>query len=348
MPARYILLALLALPMLTTTTLAEQFAKVGTFGGLFAKMPVDARGEAMGLATTVNPMGPTAFWWNPAPLPESDRVMVSYTDWPLQYDSMKWRPLAIRASRGNLTFGYLWGRLCSDPILVRTGYDPDGDGTYYETSSNLHQFSFAADLVPWLTDGASAWQWSVGTNARLYHESLAEQSASAWDLDLGSSLAWRLMNNDAGDIRLHGSAMVRNLTRGTFDYGEVSSTLPRYYHFGLSLELATGSIWRGSRIMALTVSHAWHRDYEDLQYNYDSEHLGLEMVIGGIASFRAGQRTRGFYADDGSSWGAGLQYRFDWWWGVRAAVDYAQLDLDTILGDDRMDYWTFTAGFDWP
>lgn len=348
MPARFILLMLLTLPLLTTTVSAEQFAKIGLNAGIFSRMPVDARGEAMGLATTVNPTGPTAFWWNPAPLPESDRVMVSYTDWPHQLDSLHWRPLAIRASRANLTFGYLWGRLSTDPILIRTGYEPDGNGTYYEVSSNLHQFSFAADLIPWLTDGSSAWQWSVGTNARLYHESLAEYSTSVWDLDLGTSLAWRLMENGGGDIRLHGSAMVRNLIRGTYDSGNSSSTLPRYYHFGLSLEVGAGSIWRGTRIVAVTVSHTWRRDYEDIMYNYDSEHLGLEMVFGGIASLRVGHRTRGFYADDGDSWGTGLQYRFDWWWGIRAAVDYAQLDVETALGEDSMDYWTFTAGFDLP
>jgi len=348
MPARFILLMLLTLPWLTTSVAAEQFARVVTIGGTFANMPVDARGEAMGLATTVNPTGPTAFWWNPAPLPESDRVMVSYTDWPHIMDSLKWRPMAIRASSGNLTYGYLWGRLSSDPILIRTGYEPDGNGTYTEASSNLHQFSFAADLIPWLADESSAWQWTVGTNARLYYESLAEQSTSAWDLDLGTSLAWRLTDGEDGDIRLHGSAMVRNLTRGTFDTENTSSALPRYYHFGLSLEVGAGPIWHGSRALAVTVSHAWRRDYDDIHYNYDSEHLGVEMVVGGIASLRTGHRSRGFYADDGSSWGAGLQYRFDWGWGIRAAVDYARQDLDSVFGEYGMDYWTFTAGFDLP
>ena len=32
---------------------AEQFAKVGTFGGSFARIPADARGEALGLANVV-------------------------------------------------------------------------------------------------------------------------------------------------------------------------------------------------------------------------------------------------------------------------------------------------------
>ena len=102
MTARAISIMLLIVAFLAGNATAEQFAKIDIFGATFARIPVDARGEAMGLATTVNPTGPTAFWWNPAPLPETDRVMVSYTihEWPAD---LRWQPLAIRASRGNLT-----------------------------------------------------------------------------------------------------------------------------------------------------------------------------------------------------------------------------------------------------
>ena len=343
MPARLILIMLLA-----TTATGEQFAMIGTYGGRFASIPVDARGEAMGLATTVNPLGPTAFWWNPAPLPEPDRVMISYTIWDYPLDEIRWRPVAIRASRGNLTFGYLWGRLSMDPVLVRTAYEPEGDGTTIDASKNLHQFSLAADLVPWLTAGSSRWRWTVGANARLYHERLAEATASTWDADLGTSLAWELTDSEVGDVRLHGTAMVRNLFRGTHIFDEAPVDLPRYYHFGLGVEVGLGSVWRGQRVVIGTVSHTWRRDLEDLQYDYGSEHLGFECLVGGMLALRAGHRTRSGFVYDSWSWGGGLQYRFDLWQGIRAAVDYARIDADNAVLDRSQDHWTFTAGFDLP
>ncbi len=346
MLSRLILFMIVIVTVLGGTASAEHFAKIGTFGGQFARIPVDARGEAMGLATTVNPIGPTAFWWNPAPLPETDRVMASYTIREYIAD-IRWRPLAVRASRGNLTFGYLWGPMRMDPMLVRPAYDPDGDGEYFEAGSDLHQFSFAADCAPWIAAGPSAWNWTVGANARYHHQRLAENTATTWDADIGSSLAWQAVDSESIRLRVHGTAMVRNLFASEFSYDGVTAKLPRYYHFGLGVDVGFGSIWRRERMVVVTVAHTWRRDLEDMSYAVDNELVGFEVLVGGIAAIRTGRRDSITFFSEGWSWGAGLQYRFDVWWGIRAAVDYASTRMESY-GLGTMDHFTFTAGFDLP
>lgn len=326
---------------------AEQFARVGSYGGQFVRIPVDARGEAMGLATTVNPTGALAFWWNPAPLPESDRVVAAYTirDWPAD---IHWQPLAVRASRGNLTFGAMWGRLRTDPMVVRTAYEPDGNGETFEASSELLLFSIAADLVPWLAQRPTRWSWSVGTSARHVREGLAETRESAWDADLGTTLARTAVAEPTFALRFVGTAMVRNLFASDLVFDEIASPMPRYYHFGLGFDARFGGYWRGEPQVLVTVAHTWRRYIEEEFWGVDSEHLGLEVVLGGVAAVRLGHRDPDVLLAEGWSWGAGLQWRFERLHGLRTGVDYARTELPEHFGPGSYDHWTLSLGVDLP
>lgn len=334
--------------VLTEGAVSEQFAKVDASGAAWSRFPVDARGEAMGLATTVNPTGPTAFWWNPAPLPDGRNVDLSYTVWEYPFDDIDWRPLAARVSCDNITVGFVWSRLSVGPMSVRSAYDPEGSGESQEAASDLIQLGVAADLVPWLDDDGSPWTWTVGANLRYFREDPADRVSSAWDADLGSSVAWRAATGDAGWLRLHATVMVRNLTQATLDRGELHAILPRYYHLGAGLEAGLGEVWRGRRMIRTTVAFALHRDLEDNWADYDSEHLGFELTLANILSLRTGYRTRGLFSEEGWSWGGGLQYVSGGPLGLRAAVDYARFDLDGPMFDEDQDLWTFTVGMDSP
>lgn len=324
---------------------AEQFVRVGTFGGQFARIPVDARGEAMGLATTVNPTGAMAFWWNPAPLPESDRVVVAYTirDWVAD---LEWRPLAVRASHGNVSFGAMWGQLRLDPMLVRTAYEPDGNGETFEAGSDLYLFSMATDVAPWLMHRPTRWSWSVGTSARHYRERLAETRTSTWDADLGTTMAWTAVADPALALRFVGTAMVRNLFASDLSFDEVTSRLSRYYHFGVGFDARIGGYWRGRPQVLVTVAHTWRRYLEDEFWGVDSEHVGVEVLLGGVAAVRVGHRDPAVLMAKDWSWGAGLQWRFDRWQGVRVGLDYARTELPDVFGEGSLDRWTVSVGMD--
>ncbi len=335
--------------MLVVAAHAEEFARVGTFGPTWIRFPVDARGEAMGLATTVNPRGATAFWWNAAPLPDGDRFDVSYTVWEHVFSDLGWRPAAVRLSRDNLTVGLLWGRLHVGPTEVRTAYEPDGNGEFVEFTDHLVQLSAAYDLAPWLTRGRPDWIWTLGANLKHVREELVETNASVWDLDLASSVAWVVADSPDLRLRWHATAMVHNLSRGTLEYSELITTrLPRYYHFGLGFDAAFGELEGGRRLLEVAVSHAWHRDLDDNLVEYDSEHVGCEVTAAGLVSVRAGHRTRGVFDADGWSWGAGVQYRTDRWWGLRAGLDYASFEISESFAQATQDHWTFSVGVDLP
>ena len=334
------------------TAHAEDFARIENQLP-WTRFPVDARGEAMGLATTVDPRGATAFWWNPAPLPEGDRLDVSYTSWETHVDDFQWRPLAVRASRDDLTVGVLWGPFHVGPMEVRTAYEPDS-GRTVEYTDHLLQLGAAWNLAPRLAGGPAGWQWTVGANLRhvrvqFFEDDWQERTASLWDGDLGSSLRAPLLRRGDLVLRGHATAMVRNLFRGSTTAGGGTVKLPRYYHLGVGLELNAGTAWRGAPLVAATVSHVWRRDLEDLLARYDTEHLGLEATLAGLISLRAGHRTGGVVDHDGWSWGAGLQYQSTWWRHLRASVDYARVDLDlAMLGEITQDHWTVSVGFDLP
>ena len=340
-----LLVATVATLVMPAPARAEQFARIENQLP-WTRFPVDARGEAMGLATTVDPRGATAFWWNPAPLPEGDRVDVSYTSWETHVDDIQWRPVAARASRGDLTVGLVWGPFHVGPMVVRTAYEPDGGGRTVEYTDHLLQLGASWNVAPRLAGGTSAWQWTVGGNLRhvrlrTFDADWQEATTSLWDGDLGTSLRAPLLRR--GELTLHGhaTAMVRNLARGRTTIEEATVQLPRYYHLGVGLELAAGASWRGAPLVAAAVSHVWHR--------YDSEHLGLEVTLAGLASLRAGHRTGGVVDHDGWSWGAGLQYESTWWRNLRASVDYARVDMDlALLGEVTQDHWTASVGFDLP
>jgi len=331
---------------LAGATNAEEFANVGSSGSTLLRFPADARGEAMGLATTVNPQGATASWWNPASLPAGRGLEVSFTTWDHPFDDLSWEPLALRVSLDHVTFSAFWGRYRVGPLLVRTAYEPDGDGEMMEFHQDLYQVGVSVDLLSLWGFEHDAAVWMVGTNLRYID---LNDVFDAWDADLGSSLAWTLSEEESGWLRWHATAMVRNLTKGNLGDGVTTEAdLPRYYHLGTGIEAGLGGLWRGERVVQASVSYALQRDPEDDLYNYDSEHFGMEVTLGGIASLRAGHRSRGFFPSSEWSWGAGLRYQSDWRWGLRGAVDYATYEQDWWSGPETLHHWTMTLGFDLP
>ena len=253
-----------------------------------------------------------------------------------------WRPLAVRATRGIVTVGAMWGHLDVDDMLVRTAYEPDGNGEVFESSSDLWQGSAAVDLVPWLRSQESAWRWVVGLNVHLYDEKLGDTRSSVWDLDAATTLAWTPVTDEHQRLSVSLGAMLHNLSRGTMDFDEVSSRLPRYLHVGLAMELELGPTDPEARRSRVSLLAAWQRD-PDHQLA-DSEHLGVELVLADLVALRMGHRDGGFFHGEGWSWGGGLSARLPWGRDVRVSVDYAHVGDETSGFDEGMDHWTLGVG----
>jgi hypothetical protein len=318
---------------------AQTFEPITPRPAAFADTPVDARGEALGLATTVAPRGATAFWWNPAPLPEGPDLAASLTSWDFPIDDVSWRPLAARVTRGNLTAGVLWAHQDID-IPVRTAYEPDADAVY--PANDLVQIGLATDLVPWLGGRDSPWTWVVGASLTWFRTEVREVE-SALDGDLGTSVAWRTSLGEAGPVlRLHGTAMVHHLARATLD-GEA---LPRTYRLGAGVELVPQWRWRGRPVVALAAMAVLRRDLEDIAFREDSEHVGVELVGGGVLAARVGYRNVRLFSDDGWSWGFGLRHGTRRLAGLSVALDFASCPRVEALGGGRQEHWTLAVSFD--
>lgn len=338
-------MATLASPPAAAQT--EDFARIEDHLA-WTRFPVDARGEALARTAVVDPRGATAFWWNPAPLPDRDGIEASATSWDPPADMLTWRPLALRATRDDLSVGLLWAPLNIGPVAVRTAYDPDGDGRVVEFTHHLLQLGAARDLAPLLTGGVARWQWTVGANLRhvrleILDDRLEPATASLWDTDLATSLAWPLLPPGQATLTAHVTAMVRNLARG--ETADSTVKLPRDYHAGLGLAFVTGRSWRGRPLVAASAAAAWRRDGEDLVPSLDSEHVGAEVTLLGVLSLRGGHRRGGTAGEDGLwTWGWGLQGR---WRGLRVAVDHGRHAVDGDAVDAPVqDHWTFSLGVD--
>ncbi len=348
MSTRLATLMFSGLLLLSTSPATAQFTSVGSDVGMFSRMPVDARGQAMGLATTVNPQGPTAFWWNPAPLPTGDDLAVSYShaEYPF-YDLLDLRAIAVRATWDRVTLGFMRSRFGGDDLPIYTAYDPEGTPTL-DVHQDLYLLGASLDLMPFLTHDASPWMWTVGSNLRYYHLSAGDDAVSAVDTDLGTSAAWTVVSDAGGSLRLHATAMARNLARATMDGDSGSSApLPRYYHFGLAVEAGFGSPARGHRPVETTLAFTTRRDFEKLLSHHDSENVGLEITVERLLSVRVGHRSSDFYGGAPWSWGFGLQYRVERWHGLQAAIDYATYDVDSWFHDEQIETWTVALGMDW-
>jgi len=346
-------LALVLAPLTITSlipapTSAESFASLPVGNVPFIRFPVDARGEAMGLAATVDPRGATAFWWNPAPLPQGRRLDVSQTWWEHSEDFLHWRPAAVRASHGNLTFGLVWGRMEVGPVEVRTAYDPDGPPIIVEYTSHLWQLGGAVDLAPWLGRD-DAWAWTVGSNLRHVRDGWEDARGSTWDLDVGTSLAWTPVREPEAWLRLHATGMVRNALQGELEaQGEVVGKLARYLHAGMGVEAGVGEAPRGHDLLRTSFSIVWRREWDDRGSLSDSQHYGGELTMAGVLAVRVGYRTGGPFLGGGWSWGIGAQAETGLWRNLRLAVDYGVFDPDHFLYRGQLEHWTVSAGFDLP
>jgi hypothetical protein len=114
----------------------EPFAKVGTYALQFLKIPVSARGVAMGNAFTALADDATATYWNPAGMVDVTRTSISlnHTWWPAD--------ISLDFASAVFTLPFVpgqWGvsarSLSMDPQVERTIFLPDGTGQSFDAAT---------------------------------------------------------------------------------------------------------------------------------------------------------------------------------------------------------------------
>lgn len=214
---RIAVLILVAL-MLPAAAQAEFFEKVGTFGAQFLQIGTSARAVGMGAAYTAVADDASSVFWNPAGLVNvrGSEFVVNHVEWPADMNLTS-AILAFNPRQIPGTFALSARSLWLDPMLVRTAYQPEGNGQTFDAGST----SFGLSYGRFFTD-----KFSAGFTMNYIHMGLAERSVNSASLDFG--IMYRI------GIRGLKLGMVMQHLGGKVTFDELAAKLPTTFKVGAS------------------------------------------------------------------------------------------------------------------
>ena len=268
------LTVLLALP---GAAFGEQFAKVGTFGAQFLKIGVSARATGMGSAFTSVADDANSVFWNPGGLVNvvTNEVAINHVSWPADINLTS---LVVATNPRSFpgTIALSARSLWLDPMLVRTGYEPDGTGQHFDAGSSTFGLSYAR----FWTD-----KFSAGFTLQYIHEGLAETSVNTVGFDFG--MMYRI---GVKDLKL--GMVIQNLGgKMTFDQNE--SKMPTQFKVGASF------------LPVRTENHSmlFSAEFAHPSDNQERANVGIEYALNRMFFGRAGYHIN--YDTDGVTFGFG-------------------------------------------
>lgn len=315
----------------------------------FLKIPVGARGEAMGGAYVAIANDEFAAFWNPAGIAQlENRWTGKYVMDPQRPpEGVKAPPSEMSLlSRGNRAVGTIHNRwlvevaynavaytqplptgvlgislasLSTADMEITTEYHPDGTGEYFNYSDFLVGVTYALEMTE---------NFSWGASLKYARENLADTYMNNFVIDLGTYY-WV----GARDLRF-GFAIVNFGPNGKPEggYDEVIDTGETIRHdykaFAPPTEFRLGA--------AMTVFAAGqHKFLGAVQLNHpvdNSENmkLGMEYSFMGVLFCRGGYKM---FTDE-DRWTAGLGVRVPWK-GIAVSADYSYTDFDILKNAQR-------------
>lgn len=286
--------------VLPSVLFAEQFAKVGTFGGQFLKIGVSARATGMGSAFSAVADDASAVFWNPGGLVnvKGNEVALNHVVWPadikLSTAIMAFNPRSIPG-----TFALSVRSLWMDPQLVRTAYNPEGTGETFDSGSTTFGLSYAR----FFTD-----KFSAGITINYLHMGLAETAVNSAALDFG--IMYRI---GIRDLKL---GMTMQNLGGKFNFDERESKLPVVFKVGLS----ANALKTDNQTLVIAAEFQHPAD------NVERSNIGAEYILNNTFSGRIGYNLN--YDTDGLAFGFGA--------GIptgettRLQADYSAVDMGPL------------------
>lgn len=269
-----LMVILLALP---GASFGEQFAKVGTFGGQFLKIGTSARGTGMGSAFTGVVDDASSVFWNPGGLVNvvTNEVSLNHVQWPADINLTSF-VIATNPRSFPGTIALSARSLWLDPMLVRTGYEPDGTGQHFDSGMSTFGFSYAK----FWTD-----KFSAGFTLNYIHEGLAEMSVNTFGFDFG--IMYRI---GVKDLKL--GMAIQNLG-GKMTFDETESKMPTLFRVGTSFMPINNDTHKF--LLAAEFSHP--------SDNRERANVGGEYIMNDLLHLRAGYNIN--YDTDGIAFGFG-------------------------------------------
>ena len=275
---------------------AEEFAKVGTVGTQFLKIPIGARGVAMGNAFSSLSNDGTAMFWNPAGMvnAKGTGVMLEKINW---LADISYNAVGVSHSINNFwAVGAFGATLNSGEMEETTVMNPDGTGRMFTTSDMMAGVSVASRL----TD-----KFSFGANVKYVRENLDEEIASTVAVDVGTmyDTRWNTVRL-AMSIRNFGPEIQLDGGYNDYDNGtqleQQTEFLP--YHFPMTFRLGVAMDPLVTPTQRLTVVGELEHPNDNLErVNLGTEYAFQEMFfLRGGYTFR--HDTMGMSAGVGASW----------------------------------------------
>jgi hypothetical protein len=279
---------------------AEVFAKVGTFGAQFLKIGVSARATAMGSAFTAVGDNAEAVYWNPAGIVNvrGSQLSVSQTEWPadikLSHLAYVFNPRSIPG-----TFALSARALWMDPQIVRTAFEPEGDGRLFDSGSSSLGLTYAR----FFTD-----KFSAGATIHYMHLGLSENSVNSAVADIGIlyRIGIRGMKVGMSILSLGGEV--------TFD--ERPARLPSMFKVGFAFEpIRIGQ----QRLIASS-------EFQHPIDNVERANFGLEYNMNNRMFLRAGYNVN----YDTEKFASGAGFRMDTGSRSHIDLDYSFVDMSSL------------------
>lgn len=296
--------AFLALPALLLAPrpvlAAKEFEKVGTIGAQFLKLPVGARGTAMGWAFTSIADDASAVFWNPAGLARLSGNILALNQTPWLAD--------IQFSQATFithlhffpgTFGLNARSLYMPEDQVRTVFRPEGEGTSFDAGDLSVGLSYARSL----TD-----KFSTGVGINYIQSSLAGYGARAISFDFGTLY-------DTGFRSLRIGMAITNIG-SDMTFIEVPAKLPTVFRVGMSSYLLERA---GQRVLVAG-------EFSHPPDNAECANAGIEYSLHDLLFLRGGL----FFRYDAERYSTGAGFRIPAFLAQEARFDYSYTDMRNL------------------
>jgi hypothetical protein len=285
---------------------AKEFEKVGTIGAQFLKLPVGARGVAMGWAFTSVADDASAVYWNPAGLArlESKSLAGNHTPWlaDIQFTQATY-VTTVRFLPG--TFAFDARSLYMPRDEVRTVLRPEGEGTSFDAGDFALGMAYSRSL----TD-----KFSTGIGVNWVASTLATYTAHAVTFDFGTLY-------DTGYRSLRIGMAIQNIG-SDMTFLDEPAKVPTVFRVGMSARI----IDRGAHRCLLAGEFSHPPD------NSERANAGVEYSIRQMVFFRGGW----FYRFDAERFTGGLGVRIPAVLAAESRFDYAYTEMHNLPAIHRL------------
>lgn len=299
-------------------------SKVGTTVANFLTIPVGPRATGMGGAFVAVADDATTAFWNPGGISRISRteLAVTHADWLVETD-LNWIGLVFKMDENN-AIALAINQLDYGQEEITTELEQNGTGAFWKAQDLSIALSYGRNL----TD-----RFSIGITAKYISQTIWNESATAWALDVGLLFYTPLeglrlgmnISNFGTEMKLDGDDLLLPADIDPSNSGNNSNIssklateswpLPLQFSVGLGYDVFSSEDWR------------WVMAADALVPNNQTTYgnVGTELMWNNIISLRVGYTSLlKEAAQEGLTAGVGLQYDFG---GFFAKIDYSYTDF---------------------